>query len=258
MAGFLYFVPGLHGLNKDDLVRLGLAEVFAGVAPTCRECTPGPDGGPGVVLAAPPNEYAGGIMPAVGFHRSTQTWHKAGSYWLGIETENPPRPADLQRPETIDGYRLRLEDGRDWLIPVARHFEKGSVMPRRLCLGPEGEVIFEALPRYARFCTNVELIWRDCRRLFRMLSEGEEPLTLTDKQVLDFAVEALGVNYRVAIPEAALLQILTTQNMNLILNLVVDLPAYLAVQKDTAEAVKKNDPSSTPDGCNSSAGSPAA
>ena len=243
MAGFLYFISGGHAVNAELLARVGLAEVFSGESPAFRGCSNGPAGLGGVICAAPESALApGGKLPAIGFFPERQSWRPAPGekFWLGAEAANPPTPADLARPQQIGGYRLTLEDGTSWLVPIARSFPRGTILPKRMILGEHGELVWEPLPRFAAFCADAERIWDDFRRAFGLLAEGEqvEPLSVDDAR--DLAVRALAVNYRVGLAELAWLGCLTTLNQVKILDAVIDLPAIIEADAAFAEAIKKN------------------
>ena len=258
MAGFLYFLPGLHGATQADLARVGLAGVFAADAPAVRGCDRGPDGLQGVVVAVPGIEQLAGTPARHGYFPDEQTWRNLGEYWLGWETAAPPRPADLRRPEMLAGYLIKLDDGSHWLCPVARSMPRGSILPRRMSLGPNGEIVWQALPRYAAFCAMAERAWLDYRRANGWLDPNDQIVTLTSDDARDIAVACLAMNYRVGAAEVAALEILTEQNMLAVLDAMIDVPALREVALRAAEQQKKNSPATIPAGSSSDAGPPAA
>ena len=249
----LYFLPNLAAVRAADLDAAGLGGVFRGCPFTGRGTTAGPGGMPGqVVVAEPENPLA--RKPAIGYFPDKQTWQQAparqslgdGGWWIGWETASPPTPADLQRREAVGGYAVRLEDGNDWLVPVARRFPSGTMLPERLALGPAGEWVSAVIPRFAKFAEQAERVWVEFQRQAGVPEAATaEPLSVADE--IDIAVEALGINYRIGRVEASVLGLLTTTNKTAILESLIDWPTLIAV----GEQLKKKEYAGTPDGSNS-------
>jgi len=260
MASFLYFIPGIAGVTRADIERVGLGAIFPDRLPAWCGCEHGPGGLAGVVCVAPRIEELGGAAPKHGYFPAKQTWVPSPSktWWIGYETAARPRPQDLHRPEMIAGYNVRLEDGNEWLVPVARSIPRGSILPRRMSLGPNGEIVWEALPRFAAFSALAEEAWLDYRRVNGWLEPDEAALEMTHDRARDVAVAALAMNYRVGLVELAVLQVLSTANMIEVLDAMIDVPAFVAAARRAAEQKKNSDPTTTPDGCSSNDGSPAA
>ena len=273
MASFLYFIPGIAGVTRRDIERVGLGAIFPDRLPAWCGCEHGPGGTAGVVCVAPRIEELGGAAPKHGYYPPKQTWLQrpalaaapglsvpgpCPSVWVGYETDAKPRPQDLHRPEMIAGYNVRLEDGNDWLVPVARSIPRGSILPRRMSLGPNGEIVWECLPRFAAFSALAEEAWLDYRRVNGWLEADEAALEMTAGRAQEIAVAALAMNYRVGLIELAILQVLSTANMIEVLDAMIDVPAFVAAARRAAEQKKNSDPTTTPDGCSSNDGSPAA
>jgi hypothetical protein len=241
MSGFLYFLAGRKAPpDAGELAGLGLGHL-AGAPLACRECALGPEGRPGVLLAAAAPE-------GLGFYPQRQRWMRLTGglllvpTFVGLETAAPPTPADLARPEQIDGYRVVLGDGNPWVIPVARRFPAGTCLPESLALGPDGKLIREVLPAYAG-------AWRLAQEVCADLASdgaeygdpGLEPQAMTDARAFVVACEVLALNYRVGPDEVGLLRLLTTRTLPAVLSWFVEYPAYLAAQQARAEAdAKKN------------------
>lgn len=252
MAGLLYFLP-----SETDT-----KEALGGIAKGCQvesgRANSGPGGSPGAVvfLSFPTSPREG--RPLVGYYPKKQTWHSAGSpgVFVGYETDNPPNPEDLARPEMIDGHFVRLADGKDWLVPTARIFPQGSRLPKALILGPGGELISESLPRYASISRQADRVWAEFERSIdgNDPAESEKPLTVQDQ--FDIAIEALSINYRLSKWEASALRLLTTDNVVKIIQALIDVPTLIEVAKAHTEALKKKDLASILDGSNSSDGKP--
>jgi hypothetical protein len=180
-----------------------------------------------------------------GYYPDDQVWDevaidKADSYWLGIDGDTLA-PADLERDELIAGHLVTLEDGHDWLIPVARCFPAGTNLPEALILGPGGELVSEILPRFAKFAGDAE-------RVYEALGDGED-MSLTDGW--DIAVRALSLNYHLDRHEVSFLKLLTTTNMTMILRAIIDYPTIeVAIERHKKDKKKESlqDSDSSSDG----------
>ncbi|HOX08995.1 MAG TPA: hypothetical protein PK280_21545 [Planctomycetota bacterium] len=246
MAGLLYYVPGQPGVLASDLDRLGLRAALGPAAPPppFGEVRRGPDGARGCVLAPKP-EVPGGRSPEIRYAPDAQLWRPApgGAYWVGRELAEPVLPEDLMRAQSIGGHWVRLEGGQDWLVPVARTFDAGSVLPHALVLGPEGQVVREPLERYAAISAKAERVWAWAAAQHRLpVQAAEPPESLSDAEGLTVAAAALGLNYRLALPEISLLRLVTDENAVKVLEAFVDFPSLLARAMEYDAASKKNGP----------------
>lgn len=131
MKRFLYFIDGISQKpSGEQLVDLAIADRFDGpcmFAPLMPGR--GPDGRTGVIVAA------GGDDP-IGYYPERQVWCRVPGQprlYLGHAADEPlPGPEDLARQRMLTGYAVRLGDGRDWVIPVAR------LLPTKLALSESG------------------------------------------------------------------------------------------------------------------------
>jgi len=272
MAGLLYFVPGLNGPDLARLASIGLDPIVGRRAPSCRQTTEGPDGTAGVVLVAHA-EADGAVEPRCGYFPAEQTWARAvaGGYWIGYQTDAPPRPVDLQRKTIVVGHAVRLEDDHDWIVPLARVFPQGSALPRRLILGPDGTVVEQPLERFAALSARASRVWDGWRKTLDemaiasggqggLVAEGEtlDPLTALD-EAYALAADALALNYRIGVEELNVLGLVTSENLtNLdgtgLLDALVDLPTIMQLSQTLS---KKNEAAPIPDGSSSGDGAPA-
>lgn len=260
MSGFLYFISGESGVRDGLLAELGLDELCEH-GQTQRGAA-GPDGEGGVIIAP---KCVGGKAPRCGYWPDEQTWGQAthGRYWIGYETDAPPRPIDLTRKEIIGGHEIELGDGNKWQVPVARRFDGGTMLPQSLILGPDGELVTEALPRYAKFGRLAEKLFEQFQRDAQIQSgeavvEDDLPEPITHDQLWATAVEALNLNYRVTGEEISILRLLRTSNVMLTCEAVLDVPTLQAIlaaeQKKNAEGADDatNGSSSSTDGSEAS------
>jgi hypothetical protein len=224
MSAFLYFIPHVMVVAADDVRRVGITALDNLDSIGLCQTEKGPNGGPGVVFATQP-DTADGSLPKIGMYGARQQWIACfgGQFWLGWETATPPTPSDLLRTECIAGHMAGLDDGNEWMIPTARAFGRGSALPQALMLGPDGELVAQALPRFARLSNAAEKVFA------AFLGDGED---LTLQQCWDVAVMALGQNYRLSQWEVSALQLLNTDNVQTVLGHLIDMPTVLAKIKD--------------------------
>jgi len=229
MAGLLYYVPNRKHATLADLGELGLAYAFEG------DCTPrgtrGPDGADGVILADCRR------VESIGHYADRQQWQQipgnpAGA-WVGRYTDQPTLPEDLQRLESLPGHMVRLADGREWLVPVARGWaEQGGeavwyvALPQTMKLDENGTtwVQGDVLDRYGPLW-QLACRWWD----FRFGSAAEDDCEGAQRGMdfaacADAAVAALAVNYRLSAIEVSLLGLLADGIPPQILMAVVDWP----------------------------------
>ena len=238
----LYFIPELRGVRPEDIDQAGLRYAFQSGTPWDQvHIAEGPGGSEGCVLRA-------GGRGRLGYFPDRQRWvvGPGAEWWVGIE--GVASPEALERREIIDGHLVRLGDGNDWRIPVARSFIRGSALPHALVLGPDGEVVTEALPEYAALSAAVERIER---AFLGQLGEGD-PEEIDIKDGFRIAASALALNYRVGPAEVSFLRLLTTSNIRAVLEALVDVPTICEVAREMAG--KAEAPADTGAGSSSSGG----
>ena len=122
---YLIFIPNETIQKRETLTDAG----FAGLL-LPEESDPfwfqiegsgGPDGNPGQ-LVLPHSSPDESHNPVPGYSPATQTWEQLPGMdcWIGWQTDNPPKPADLLRQPgpRYHGPAVELNDGHDWLIPA--------------------------------------------------------------------------------------------------------------------------------------------
>lgn len=220
----LYWFPKTQGRYQAEAVaREHGLDVFTGPCALIA-CATGPCGNAGQ-LAKPGAKAAERLE-----YLDTQTWvNCGGGFWLGWEGA-APGPEDLARKEKVGGHTVRLADGRDWMVPLARVFPEGTLLPRVYTFGPNGEEVQDVMPRYVGLSRKAEA-------LFERYSSGEG-WEFSEDEGFALAAEALGVNYRITAYEARALGLFTTQNVRAVLHALYDGPtvearieAYLAEKK---------------------------
>jgi len=228
MAGLLYYLPGRDQVQLDQLAEHGLAY-------TCeRDCTHratdrGPDGGPGMVFA----DTSHVPFAQLGYWRDKQEWlkfpgHPSGA-WVGFGREHRPAPKDLAREEQLPGHEVRLADGQEWLVPVARGFTENDgelrwyiALPQKTTIDAEGNWMQgDVVACYARLW-EIATTWWDT---FHVETTPEGVTIRFDfAGSNDAAALVLAANYRLAKVEIALLGLFNARSPATVLNALVDWP----------------------------------
>jgi len=237
-VAFLYFLPDTKPLSAAALRASCIGYAFeprANVA--AREVTNGPNGRPGVIVADVRTHAA-----AVGYYPPQQEWTKAP----GIETfvgrfrDDVILPEHLLRDQPLDGYPCELADGRLWQIPRAIEFREPEgeawadplpyreLLPQRLILNAAGE--WEPAAVLPSLAAVWDLAQDWANGIYR--DPDERILQRFDGSgMVNGAVVALAVNYRIGPAEASLLGILTFEHAREILDRLVDRPQFDALAK---------------------------
>lgn len=228
MTVFNYFLPDRRSISLADLVDAGLGYAFQPETAdtpratfTPRPVVNGPGGSNGIVVS--PSDRL------VGYYAADQTWKQdPAGHWVGLWNDDRPTPESLARSNQINGAWLRLEDGRDWLIPKARHFDEF-----------EGEIVaVQQLP--ARLVRDELGNWipggikERYRRLWDLTTEFVQAV-VDDRQEFEqidaLAVEAFQVNYRVAAIELDLLGVYDAESRDRTIRIVTDLDGFAELLK---------------------------
>lgn len=175
---------GLETLHDDGL-SLERCEVLAN----------GPDGGSGTVIGwGRPNTLTA-------YRKDSQEWHRCapcgdlagGRAWIGWDKSDPPTPENLARKVQLSGERIKLADGREWLIPIARQ------LPKIMGLDPEsGRVASVVAPQYRAF---LEEAWATLATFV----DREGKIYIEYEPGFAAAVRVLSMNYRMTRDLAAVL-----------------------------------------------------
>lgn len=228
MPGMLYFVPtDRENLSLEELAGAGLAHALEKSAARCRAAK-GPGGGPGLVVVP---ACPGGEAPRAGYYSDSQLWEEGPKdgegnvrWWLGCEKDARPGPDDLARSEQFGGHKVRLADGSDWLVPVARHVGGETPFPRALSL-VEGR--WEPGRVKARF----GWLWEQAARIWDALGQVEGATEVSFEDEVGIAVEALALNYRLGPHEVSFLELLDTRVEAEVVLALIDWPSVVEIQK---------------------------
>jgi len=245
MSAFLYYLPIPDGKVRE------FAETWPSLR--CHVETRGTDRGPdeaqGTCFCVP------GRKTRLGYYPDKQRWRKfkvsdrsePSDLWLGVETAAPPSPEDLLRERPYQGTPVKLKDGREWIVPLAR------ALPQSLGLDEDGELKLTPEPRFLWVDELVEQIWK---AIAQRDEDGTVSLTIADewKQAND----VLALNYHVGPEEASVLGLLDTQNVSDVRPAWIDWENVRKTLRDAVEADQKKSRSETPDSSSTASGETAA
>lgn len=233
MSQLLYFVDGSHRLTLEQARQLGLGYAFASGQYVCAEYTAGGPGGDTGCLLGTDSER-------LGYYRERQTWLRmpaiaGGKVHVGYWNDARPTPTELAVPEQLRGTPIKLKDGQDWIVPIARECSEGGhwsrVLPGVLALDDQNQWTSGGIdPKYSRLWEIAESFWR-C--LFRSQVGQDHTMRFDFPGANDAAVEVLAANYRLGRAEVALLGLFDDQ-LELaakVLHKLIDFETFLAWQK---------------------------
>ncbi len=140
----------------------------------------------------------------------------------------------MVRAFQLVGHGMKLADDNMWAIPVARHFVSGTPLPRNLMLGTSGEVVEEIVPKFIEYSKRGEDIFHDLCLEADWDEWGEEvgmdrekgKRLSTYKQQMEAIATGLGLNYQMGIWEMSVLRLITTQNIRMVLFIIIDFPNH--------------------------------
>lgn len=251
MSSPIYFFPGVRPLAIVDRDRLrfsflegrGVAAAFAGVKSVqadtcCVEITgKGPSGRTGTMLVA----TCGREPPLhLTYAPDHQTWIEgpAGAdCWVCLAKDHPPTPADLARSPHPQGRAVELGDGNKWHVPILRSpFDRESHgrshLPRDFYYDKNGQLAM-------RLQADSERLWELSGVAWDHYLKRDEHPTIDSELLMELAIGALAINYRVGKVEATLLgPLIGSANWEAIVEAILDFALVnemLELQKKSAE-----------------------
>ena len=256
MAGFIYCLPPAGGTAADRVAACGLSYAIR-ESISARECSEGPGGTAGLLVADP------STSPILKYDPAGQTWARcwrpAGkpTPWIGYSNADPPKPGDLIKPSTLKGHDVELNDGNEWHVPIARSIETISGvrymvinLPRVMTIDDEGEwaegdVVAEFAPLW-----EIAAKWWDHWTLAAkqaLAGDGEidkpvEVEVVEFNPAHEYAVTVLGYNYKIGRDEVAALGMFRLENnvpvsAYAVLNALIDMPAMRVLESAEKKTV---------------------
>ena len=244
MSQFLYHIPKLRGAARAaDLAANGLADRLPAEPLSQNPNAPGPDGAVGLLL-----QYGGGVPR---YKPDDQEWIEHAGVWVGMAKAQPPGPADLARDVQLDGERVQLGDGQEWLVPVVLKFPGTVTLPRKLSLVDGEWQTGDVIDRH-------KVLWDAAWRVFQAyVNAPQHDSRIIIEDPMDVAVGLLSANYRVSDAEASLLGLFTTDNLwRGIFEVAIDWQSFVDRQGELGPGAKKNGEPPADDESTETSGSP--
>lgn len=213
MSGqFLYYIPGA----QDGPRLIHQAGLDYALDPTqCKRNGPsrGPDNSHGMILSP-----AKGSPAAIGYYPDRQVWEQApdAAHWVGYWTDQVPGPDDLVRPEAIGAFTARLADGNPWVIPGARLYPEGTMLPQTRKYAPGGKIIRDIKPSHRDIYLAADEVWQ-------ALETGAQITAARAQEIIELALKT---NYRVSHAEINLLGLIDDDNFAAVLHMLVSYPMW--------------------------------
>lgn len=216
MASYLLYFPGASGQTRMHFDKAGIGDLIGSYkidsqvvqddVPGMIDVAHGPDGGSGVlcgvnsILDMPPKA----MLPP-----QFQRWQPVkpdptldlpgGRYWIGRDVRHPVTPQALVRRALQYSLPVRLDDGNEWLVPVARQ------LPKIWGKDDSGHRASRARPEYADFCERSEAIFQSV-----IATDGQNFVV---EDVFGYCSMALAINYKVNEDILDFLELLTDDSM---------------------------------------------
>lgn len=232
---FLYYYPGNGPIPKE--FRYAFDE---GSPHHRRTVMHGPLGRPAGTIIAHESLDTG----LVKLDEAFQQWKSLpgeSQLCIGKPESIKPDPAALQRPTMLRGHWVKLADGSNWLVPIARGFDAASEqMFPALPIGLEYECStgrWIAGGVEAPYKAYFDLANSHAQKRWEMLEQGK--LQFDDPDADRLAITALQTNYRISPVElSCFVGAYTPRSRQLILDAILDIPTWMEWHR------KKKEPAS--------------
>lgn len=240
MGELAVFVPGNCTRNKSALIPLGLGALLDERVSVSTQDGPGPNGLEGVHFRFAHDHEPGYMSRPIGLKAHWVPLVKsgdlpAGRAFIGWHDDDPPGPSDLARRKLEPGKPLRLHDGYDWLIPIAKQ------LPHVLRRDAEGKAVGSVITRYRDFyATALSAVnW------FTEVGDGKVAVDMD--LALPFAFDTLAINYRIVPEIVEELGLIRSDLLFEFPRIVIEWDALVAtLQKKTADTTEAESSTPTP------------
>jgi len=248
MGVFLYFLPLEQAAGPKVLKKYGLDSLFPPDEPMAQRVVKGsgPDGSSGIIVAYDPPTKS----QVIGYYPDRQEWKKAGDYYIGFDLNDRPDPECLQKKDILAGHEVELA-GRNWIIPVLRHFMPawGSPLPQVFTENENGEIVTEPDKKYVELCRQADRAWYSFCRLMgldEILSDQVELKEMNDLERFELCQKALTINYKMTRQEILFMGLIDTVSLLKIEKALFDWPSVEMLleqdkKKDTSSQVENSD-----------------
>lgn len=236
MAGFLYFLPGEKGagITEQCLRKFGLAHIREPDDTLhCREVINCRFGAGALVVNKRNFDLAVKFSEEIRWWPMPKTASTDGPQaQVGILGDQMPGPDDLARRKLIPGKLLRDEEGRAWMIPIARQASGVCNLPTVYDLDENGHL------RPTKVRRRFERVWQHAlgylEAMYAAYQEAEDkdaPLRWTIPDAEALVVDAFECNYRVGARELTILEVLSDDLAQPIAEILTDADGYELLKK---------------------------
>lgn len=232
--GPVYYLSGRNNATPEALRALGLGYLLEDAGGLSSSPVPhsGPDGRGGVVFSLPPPE--GEEVPLSYLVSAVRTWQPlpgTEGAWFGWNPAARPGPADVARRAQQSGHLVRLGDGADWLVPVARCLDGSTRFPAVLEWDGRHWARGSILERYRELFAAACRIW-DALGILRPAGEDAPGGEVSLDEQAGAGARALAINYRIGPGEISLLGLFPDPVLAEVLKALVDWPAFRELAAD--------------------------
>ncbi len=160
----------------------------------------------------------------INFENEVQVWHDIPGTPLsiGYNIDQPPQPSDFLKHDFLPGHRLILGDNQEYIVPLARKFNAGCVLPFDLSMLVEGELKKVTVSKYLELQKIAEklAVWQG----FVKGAEKDTEFLSTDAKYFMTCCKVMAINYHLDHREISILKLFNSINAIKILQYVVDSP----------------------------------
>jgi hypothetical protein len=239
MAQYLLFTDGHHDhLGSTVLAEFGCSDLARRVEPATAIIGDkgGPSGHAGLLIL--PQMCGDERDPGLFYRPELQTWQRIAigderALWIGWETANPPKPSDLLRESVIAGPDITLRDGHEWMVPFC--FSERSYYT----IGDNGEPVRKKEPQHPRLYDLVAPSYERLQLHYHSQLNGDDEDSPWNNDVeFSVAVKLLAENYRLSVPVALALGLLTVNDVPKIIAHATRFALFAELQQAvTAQAI---------------------
>lgn len=235
---FLYYIPSpSEPVTRNHLQQIGLGYAFDS-SPSITHAGAGPLGAAKGVYVANSR-----IIPSPDVTRDNYTWRRipwADGPLVGLHKTKPYGPKQLARKEVLTGHPVELNDGNQWLIPIARRFDEAAVafvpsVPAQLDIDEDGNWTDRGVNEKHKD------LWEGAIRFFdefttSLSGEDDEGGVYLQSEFFDDASKAIESNYLVSKIEIAMMGLLTDHLAGEVMRVVSGLVEFAAYAQKKSEA----------------------
>ncbi len=235
-----YFLPEKPGSLKSRIEELDLGYAFKEGHLTKADCKNGPGAENGSIICrsdAPWSDFCG-------FYPDNQEWRKIpkSKAWIGRVKDRQYTPAEFARPTLLPGQMLKLEDGLDWLVPIARRWMSigeatvySTALPCRAKLSDDGVWIDGEVKERYRPLWDLVMGYNDAYIEAMENASEDEDLVNFEYPMGELAIATLRTNYYVSHVEADVLNIYSEDAQAAIINVALDEDGLVEIIKKKGE-----------------------